>query len=136
MRRARSEAAQSLAASARFSCAYLYAERLAKIVVVSRNPKDAAVSMLHHTRNIPGFCFVGGWEQFAPLFLAGRVESGSIWEWHLGWWEAAAAHPESVLRCALGAAGVAGRPMPQRAVERAAAAERAAGVTEHRLSVK
>ena len=73
------------------------AEAGAKVVVVSRNPKDAAVSMLHHTRNIPGFCFAGGWEQFAPLFLAGRVESGSIWEWHRGWWEAAAAHPESVL---------------------------------------
>ena len=69
----------------------------AKIVVVSRNPKDAAVSMLHHSRNIPGFCWRGGWDEFAPLFLDGKVESSSIWEWHRGWWEAAAAQPGCVL---------------------------------------
>ena len=69
----------------------------AKVVVVSRSPKDTAVSMLHHTANIPGFGFTGGWEEFAPLFLSGRVESSSFWEWHRGWWEAARAHARSVL---------------------------------------
>ena len=44
--------------------------------------------MLHHTRNIPGFGFTGGWDEFAELFLSGRVESGSFWEWHAGWWAA------------------------------------------------
>ena len=69
----------------------------AKVIVVCRNPKDAAVSMLHHTKNIPGFCFSGGWDDFVALFLQGKVESSSIWPWHRGWWEAAAAHPATVL---------------------------------------
>ena len=69
----------------------------AKVIVVSRNPKDAAVSMLHHSRNIPGFCWRGGWDEFAPLFLDGKVESSSIWEWHSGWWEAATSQPDCVL---------------------------------------
>lgn len=60
----------------------------AKMIVVSRHAKDCAVSMLHHTRNIPGFGFTGGWEEFAELFLSGRVESSSFWEWHAGWWAA------------------------------------------------
>ena len=64
----------------------------AKVIVVSRHAKDCAVSMLHHTRNIPGFGFTGGWDEFAELFLSGRVESGSFWEWHAGvvggWWAA------------------------------------------------
>mmetsp|Transcript_29527 Transcript_29527/g.94345 ORF Transcript_29527/g.94345 Transcript_29527/m.94345 type:complete len:343 (+) Transcript_29527:24-1052(+) len=68
-----------------------------KVVVVCRNPKDAAVSMLHHTKNIPGFGFSGGWDDFVALFLRGKVESSSIWPWHRGWWEAAAAHPSTVL---------------------------------------
>jgi hypothetical protein len=69
----------------------------AKIIVVSRNPKDAAISMLHHTKNIPPFAFTGGWEEFAPLFLTGRVESSCFWEWHRGWWAAAQAEPDTIL---------------------------------------
>lgn len=69
----------------------------ARAIIVCRNTKDAAVSMLHHTRNIPGFGFHGGWDEFVPLFLEGRVESSSIWEWHRGWWEAATASPQCVL---------------------------------------
>ena len=60
----------------------------AKVIVVSRHAKDCAVSMLHHTRNIPGFGFTGGWDVFAELFLSGRVESSCFWEWHAGWWAA------------------------------------------------
>ena len=50
----------------------------AKLIVVSRNAKDTAVSMLHHTANIPPFGFTGGWEEFAPLFLAGSLVRGCI----------------------------------------------------------
>jgi len=67
------------------------------VIVVSRNPKDAAISMLHHTKNIPPFAFTGGWEDFAGLFLAGHVESNCFWDWHYSWWEAAQAEPETIL---------------------------------------
>jgi hypothetical protein len=69
----------------------------AKVVVVCRNSKDAAISLLHHTKNIPPFAFVGDWSAFAPLFLDGRVESSSFWSWHEGWYRAACAAPETVL---------------------------------------
>mmetsp|Transcript_2361 Transcript_2361/g.4912 ORF Transcript_2361/g.4912 Transcript_2361/m.4912 type:complete len:211 (-) Transcript_2361:237-869(-) len=84
-RRARKAPASTAAAAA------------ARLVVVSRNPKDTAVSMFHHTVNIPPFGFRGGWDDFARLFLAGRVESSSFWEWHREWWAAAQEHRDAVL---------------------------------------
>ena len=45
----------------------------------------------------PWLLLRGGWDEFAPLFLDGKVESSSIWEWHRGWWEAAASQPDCVL---------------------------------------
>ena len=65
--------------------------------MVTRNAKDTAVSMLHHTKNIPPFEFTGDWEQFAELFLAGRVESSCFWEWHKSWWQQAQVSPDAVL---------------------------------------
>eukprot|EP00656_Telonema_subtile_P028699 TRINITY_DN3129_c0_g1_i5.p1 TRINITY_DN3129_c0_g1~~TRINITY_DN3129_c0_g1_i5.p1 ORF type:complete len:297 (-),score=76.34 TRINITY_DN3129_c0_g1_i5:63-953(-) len=67
-----------------------------KVIVVSRNSKDAAVSLLHHTNDGP-FGFTGAWADFAELFLAGTVESGSFWEWHKGWWAAKDANTDAVL---------------------------------------
>jgi len=69
----------------------------AKMVIVSRNPKDAAISMLHHTKNIPPFGFDGNWEEFAPLFLEGKVEHSSFWDWHRDWWIAKEQNPETIL---------------------------------------
>eukprot|EP00656_Telonema_subtile_P005249 TRINITY_DN12386_c0_g1_i1.p1 TRINITY_DN12386_c0_g1~~TRINITY_DN12386_c0_g1_i1.p1 ORF type:complete len:333 (-),score=73.93 TRINITY_DN12386_c0_g1_i1:101-1099(-) len=67
-----------------------------KVIVVTRNSKDAAVSMLHHANNGP-HGFVAEWPEFAQLFKAGMVESGSYWTWHADWWAAKAANPESIL---------------------------------------
>ena len=69
----------------------------AKCVIVCRNSKDCAISLFHHTKNIPPFAFVGGWEDFCPIFLEGRVESSSFWAWHRGWYRAATTHPGTVL---------------------------------------
>ena len=69
----------------------------AKVIVVARNAKDAAVSMLHHTANIPPFEWHGGWAEFVPLFLEGRLESNSFWEWYAGWWVASREQPSCVL---------------------------------------
>jgi len=70
----------------------------AKVVVVTRNPKDACVSMYHHSRDVPAFEYSGDMRHFvAELFLAGNVESGCFWAWHAGWQRAAAAAPAGVL---------------------------------------
>jgi len=73
------------------------AEVGAKIVLVSRNPKDTCISKYHHTKKIPTICFDGDLDAFIPLFLAGRVSHGSFWDWHRDWWVAKEKYPETVL---------------------------------------
>ncbi|KAL6068620.1 Sulfotransferase [Balamuthia mandrillaris] len=64
-------------------------EMKGKIVVVARNPNDAAVSMYHHSRDVATFEYSGPWDHFVTeLFLKGLVEHGSFWDWHAGWWAA------------------------------------------------
>jgi len=70
----------------------------AKVVVVTRNPKDACVSNFHHARDVVAFAYCGDlWHFVTALFLRGRVESGCFWEWHAGWEAAAAQHPGDVM---------------------------------------
>ncbi|CAE8668412.1 unnamed protein product [Polarella glacialis] len=57
-----------------------------KVIVVVRNPKDACVSMYHHTKDLPGFAYTGDFGHFtSSLFLRGRVEFGCFWAWYAGW---------------------------------------------------
>lgn len=68
----------------------------AKVVVVARNPGDAAVSMFHHAtaRSYPlpgnaGFKYTGSMSHFVDeVWLPGNVESGDFWAWHASWWRA------------------------------------------------
>jgi len=58
----------------------------AKVIVISRNPADTAVSMYHHSCDIPSFQYSGSFRHFlCALFIPGKVESGCFWEWHRGW---------------------------------------------------
>eukprot|EP00116_Pleurobrachia_bachei_P003879 sb/3464141/ len=50
-----------------------------KYVMVCRNPKDACVSLYHHAKGFSVFNYSGDFEQFAELFLEGKVESGCWW---------------------------------------------------------
>jgi hypothetical protein len=68
-----------------------------KIVVVCRNMFDAAVSMFHHSRDVPVFEYTGDWNHFFGLFLAGQVEHGSFWDWQDGWWKAHLEHPAQIM---------------------------------------
>lgn len=68
-----------------------------KIVIVSRNPKDTAVSMYHQTKNLPFLGFDGGWDEFVPLYLEGKVGCNHFWDWHRDWWIAKETYPENIL---------------------------------------
>ena len=61
----------------------------ARVIVVTRNPKDAAVSHYHHTIDLPHiFKYNGSWDHFLrKIWIPGKVESGSFWEWHQSWWK-------------------------------------------------
>lgn len=70
-----------------------------KVVVVTRNPKDACVSLYHHARDLAGvFDYRGDFQHFASeLFLKGNAESGCFWAWHAGWQRAAEEHPSDII---------------------------------------
>lgn len=68
-----------------------------KIIVVTRNCLDTAVSLYHHTRDVATFCYTGDWNHFSQLFVDGEVESGNFWEWHAGWWTAYKENTENIL---------------------------------------
>lgn len=58
-----------------------------KIIVVSRNPKDAAVSMYKHYLGLPNFKYDGPWSHFFDeLFMHGNVGHGDYFDhvksWH------------------------------------------------------
>eukprot|EP00747_Dinoflagellata_sp_TGD_P189468 gnl/TRDRNA2_/TRDRNA2_49837_c0_seq1.p1 gnl/TRDRNA2_/TRDRNA2_49837_c0~~gnl/TRDRNA2_/TRDRNA2_49837_c0_seq1.p1 ORF type:complete len:262 (+),score=47.64 gnl/TRDRNA2_/TRDRNA2_49837_c0_seq1:229-1014(+) len=71
----------------------------AKVIVVVRNPKDAAVSLFHHARDLETiFQYSGDWAHFvSKLFIPGKVESGCFWAWHAGWWRVHGQAKDSVL---------------------------------------
>ena len=61
---------------------------IGRAIVVTRNPKDACVSMYHHASRIPAFKYNGPFGDWVGKYYEGDVESGSFWDWHVGWWEA------------------------------------------------
>ena len=60
-----------------------------KMIVVVRNPYDAAVSMYHHAGDVPGFKYTGDWAHFLEkVYLSGQAESSDFWEYHAGHYHA------------------------------------------------
>ena len=68
-----------------------------RAIVVTRNPKDACVSMFHHARRIPVFEYDGSFDDWVARYARGHVESGSYWEWHTGWWLEKQKRPNTIL---------------------------------------
>ncbi|KAJ8604646.1 hypothetical protein CTAYLR_006519 [Chrysophaeum taylorii] len=56
-----------------------------KIIVVVRNPKDAAASMYSHYLGLPQFRYSGPWDHFFDLFVNGNVGHGDYFDHILGW---------------------------------------------------
>ncbi|NWH85252.1 ST6B1 Sulfotransferase, partial [Aegithalos caudatus] len=56
-----------------------------KMIYISRNPKDTAVSMFHYYRDNPNLPTVDTWPAFLDLFLKGNVVYGSWFDHFLSW---------------------------------------------------
>ncbi|XP_071997013.1 sulfotransferase 6B1-like [Engystomops pustulosus] len=59
-------------------------EKKTKILIILRNPKDAAVSYYHFTNNNPVLPSYSSWDLFFKDFLAGEVIYGSYFDHALG----------------------------------------------------
>ncbi|KAM3931925.1 sulfotransferase 6B1-like [Leptodactylus fuscus] len=60
-------------------------EKKTKILVILRNPKDAAVSYYHFTNSNPVLPTYGSWDLFFKDFMSGDVIYGSYFDYTLGW---------------------------------------------------
>ncbi|XP_074844648.1 sulfotransferase 6B1-like [Carettochelys insculpta] len=60
-------------------------ETKAKILVVFRNPKDAAVSYYHFYNKNPGLPTMSSWDEFFQKFMRGEVCWGSYFDHALAW---------------------------------------------------
>lgn len=71
----------------------------ARVIVVTRNPKDVSVSLFHHTIDLKrAFDYTGDWDCFLrDLFMPGEVESGCYWEWTKTWWDAYQSQRDHIL---------------------------------------
>ncbi|NXL88294.1 ST6B1 Sulfotransferase, partial [Alectura lathami] len=58
-----------------------------KMIYISRNPKDTAVSMYHYYRENPNLPTVDTWAAFFDAFLEGDVVCGSWFDHFLSWEE-------------------------------------------------
>ncbi|KAK3286899.1 hypothetical protein CYMTET_5570 [Cymbomonas tetramitiformis] len=67
----------------------------AKVIYVTRNPKDACVSSYHHSFNP----YKSGWpfHAWAAAFLSGNIPFGSWFETTKSWLQAQAKYPEQIL---------------------------------------
>ena len=57
-----------------------------KVVYVSRNPKDCAVSFYHHNLNVRSHGYVGSFEEFLQYFEEGFHVFGSYWHHLMSGW--------------------------------------------------
>ncbi|XP_015724921.1 sulfotransferase 6B1-like [Coturnix japonica] len=58
-----------------------------KMIYISRNPKDTAVSMYHYYQENPNLPTIDTWTAFLDLFLEGDVVCGSWFDHFLSWEE-------------------------------------------------
>ncbi|UYV80975.1 hypothetical protein LAZ67_19002332 [Cordylochernes scorpioides] len=59
----------------------------AKYVYVTRNPKDACVSLYHHAKGFANYNFDGTFDDFFELFIQGKADYGDYFDHTLAWYE-------------------------------------------------
>eukprot|EP00040_Diaphanoeca_grandis_P035636 m.224624 g.224624 ORF g.224624 m.224624 type:complete len:356 (+) comp33438_c2_seq4:37-1104(+) len=70
----------------------------AKVIVVTRNPKDVAVSMFHHALNVERLNYQNGnWDDFLiSIFLTEKSTFGCFWSWIGDWLTAQQKHKSQI----------------------------------------
>lgn len=56
-----------------------------KVIYIARNPKDTVVSLFHHAKSKPEFCYTGDFNKFCEIFISGQAENASWFEHVLDW---------------------------------------------------
>nr|ACO12675.1 Estrogen sulfotransferase, isoform 3 [Lepeophtheirus salmonis] len=51
-----------------------------KVIYIMRNPKDVCVSFYHHEKLLKNHQYTGSFDEYAELFIQGKVAYGSYWE--------------------------------------------------------
>ncbi|XP_076453019.1 sulfotransferase 1B1-like [Babylonia areolata] len=65
-----------------------------KVVYVTRNPRDVAVSFYNHTRKLKEYyAYDGDWEDYLELFVDGQVDYGSWFDYTRDWERVMASDP-------------------------------------------
>ena len=59
-----------------------------KVVIISRNPKDACVSFYYHRKNYQVRPFNGDFDLFFTLWTSGMASNDSYFNWHKEWYDA------------------------------------------------
>ncbi|XP_070206124.1 sulfotransferase 1B1-like [Littorina saxatilis] len=65
-----------------------------KIVFMLRNAKDTAVSFYHHHLKLPEYEYKGSWADYLDLFLTGKVDYGSVFDYMRDWERFIEHHPD------------------------------------------
>lgn len=66
-----------------------------KLVYVTRDPRDVAVSYFHHHKKLKEYYnYNGNWHDYFPMFLEGTVDYESWFSYTKGWEKGTATHPD------------------------------------------
>ncbi|KAL8565146.1 hypothetical protein ACOMHN_003933 [Nucella lapillus] len=66
-----------------------------RLVMVVRDPRDVAVSYYHHHSKLTClYHYQGEWTHYFPLFLDGKLDYGSWFDYHASWQKGLLQHPE------------------------------------------
>ncbi|XP_012940142.1 sulfotransferase 6B1-like [Aplysia californica] len=70
------------------------AEKKTKIILTVRNPKDTAASFYNHHAKIPEYTYDGTFNKWFPLYLSGRVDYGSYFDYYKSWDDTVKENPD------------------------------------------
>ncbi|XP_025091438.1 sulfotransferase family cytosolic 1B member 1-like [Pomacea canaliculata] len=66
-----------------------------RVVLLTRDPRDVAVSYYNHHRKLSDlYDYHGDWSHYLPLFLDGKLDYGSWFEYYASWYQGLRENPD------------------------------------------